>query len=105
MGNIYVGDIGKEFLVDTETDLSGVTAKKLIVLKPGGQEVEWIPVVTTGATGDYTVLKYFSVSGDLTIKGTHILISYAEWGTGSKHYGEPATFYVYDKFEPVDGVI
>lgn len=103
MGNIYQYDVGKEFRVDCKIDLSQSTARKLYVLTPTGEAI-WTPTVTTGQT-EYgetegsTILRYISQVNDLVQLGTYILVSYGEWTTSSKHYGEPAKFKVYEKYK------
>jgi hypothetical protein len=106
MGNIYIGGAGKEMRIDTKLDLTDYTIARLYVLTPTGQ-TEWTPVtVTTGQT-EYneteglTILKYISQVGDFDVSGTYIVIAYIEWGSGSKHYGEPDVFIVFEKFKPV----
>lgn len=105
MGNIYQGDVGVKFRIDTGIDLSGSTVQKLYVLTPTGQ-VEWAPVVVT--TGDpmynetqgLSIIEYITKPNDLLQKGQYYIISYVEFGSDSKHHGEPASFMVFAKFHP-----
>lgn len=105
MGKIYQFDVGKEMRIDTKLDLTDYTTAKLYVLTPTGQ-TEWTPViVTTGQTehnetAGLTILKYISQVGDFDVIGPYVVIAYIEWGSGSKHYGEPSKFIVYAKFKP-----
>lgn len=104
MDNIYENEVGKVFRVDTGIDLTGYTFVKLLVLTPVGEK-EWTDVVVTEGQPEYsetkglTVIQYTTKEGDLVPHGDWMIMAYVEWGD-TRHYGEPAKFVVYRKWEP-----
>ena len=105
MGKVYKNDVGKEIRVDTGIDLSQSTYVELQVLTPTG-ETKWVDVTVTSGSTEYnetsgmTVIKYITKSGDLLSSGCYTVMAYVEFGSGSRHLGSPARFFVYDKWEP-----
>ena len=83
--NVRQNDIGTEFLativecvdsVETPIDISNATSKTLVIRKPDGTVLTNSAVftpVSSGGTGTGTdgKISYFSVSGDLDLKGLY----------------------------------
>lgn len=99
MNKIYQNDVGKDLRIDTFVDLATATVLVMRVLTSTG-ETEWAASAVSGDTGALTVLRYVTVAGDLAVSGIYALQAYVEWGSGSKHLGEPVRFTCYEKFEP-----
>ena len=67
MGKSYVGEIGKEIVVDCGIDLSAFDPPLVLsVRKPDGTEVEW-----TGSAYDTTKIRYVTVEDDLDQAGNY----------------------------------
>ncbi len=88
----YKNDIGTQIIVDIGTDITGATNTKLLVEKPGGEEVEW-----TAAVYNSNYLLYTTIAGDF-IPGIFKLNASLTLG-GWSGRGETATFEVFDEFE------
>lgn len=92
MGKLFKDNVGVQFTVDTEIDLSTATVKKLIVKKPSDKYVEW----TDTSVVDTTKIRYTTVAIDLDESGEYAIAAYVEFGSTSKHYGETVKFKVYE---------
>jgi len=87
MGEVFVGDIGTKFTLDTEHDLvaCGATVTKIYVRKPNGIEVIW-----DGTIENTSYVYYITEENDLDISGTWRFQVYVEM-PGWKGRGEEAT--------------
>ena len=74
---VYAGDIGTEFRLDTELDLTTATLVAIKVKKPDGSTDTW-----TGTVYDTTKVKYVTVAEDIPddLPGTYQLQAYVEIG-------------------------
>lgn len=90
----YVGDIGTVITVDCGVDISDATAVKLLILKPGSStEVEWVAEIY-----NTNYIRYTTVAGDFSIKGTYNLQSFVDTPSGEWR-GETVKFKVNDEFQ------
>ncbi len=90
----YQNAIGKQIVLNTETNLSTAVSPTISVRKPvSGTVVEWPAVVI-----ETTKLRHYTVDGDLDELGTY----YLQAITGLPGYDEPGetdTLKVYEKFK------
>lgn len=101
MGKIYLGDVGKVFHVETGIDCSTAILTEIHVLKPDEvTEVQWTAIaITNPKTGVDSILKYTTIlASELDQVDAWKTVSYVEFSTVSKHYGEPDEFRVYNKY-------
>jgi len=89
---VYVGDVGTVILVDTLSDITSSTVRKILARKPNGIEIEW-----AAAVDSTTKLSYTTQDGDLDTVGKWMLQAYVELPSG-KWYGETAHFTVHERF-------
>lgn len=92
MNKIYQGDTGLAIVCDLETDISEALTVKLLVRKPGGEEVEWEASVYE-ANGETRYIKYVTQEGDLDKRGRYMVQPYVEL-PGWKGRGETSEFRV-----------
>ena len=88
----YVGDIGTKIIVDTCTDCTAATVRRLVVLKPDNTTVTW--VATQEGT---TQITYTTILGDFDQAGDYRLQAYLEIA-GFHGYGVTARFRVHARF-------
>lgn len=93
MGKIYENDIGTTIMVETKVDLTNYSSLALMVVKPSGTEVQWIPSSPTPSSG---VLVYVTVSGDLDEIGVYRVYAVVTYADGSSFTGEVDTFTVHE---------
>lgn len=103
-GKIYKDDIGKEIRLDTRIDISNYDTVRIMVRTPTG-DTEWDCTAASGdtvynETEGLSILRYITQAIDFVVPGTYIIIAYVKFSVTSIHYGEPAKFVVYDRFEP-----
>ena len=91
-GQIYQGDIGTVFLIDTKSNISTGTVFQLKIKKPSGTEVIW-----TGELSGTTKVQYTTVAGDLNESGLYKLQVYVEIPSW-RGRGKTAEFTVYKAF-------
>lgn len=88
---VHLGAVGERITLETEQDLTEATKMEIQVIKPDGTSATWT------AIAEDTSLLYVSQAGDLDVAGRYLLISYVEWGSGSKHLGDGFVLPVYPK--------
>lgn len=90
----YQNAIGKQIVLDTETDLSTAVNPKIKYRKPDGTTIgEWAAVVI-----ESTKIRYYTQDGDLNQIGTY----YLQAISGLPGYDEPGetdTLKVYEAFK------
>lgn len=89
----YQNAIGKQIVLDTETDLSTAVSPKINYRKPDGTTGQWDAIVI-----ETTKLRYYTVDGDLNQVGTYYLQSLANL-PGYEEPGETVTMRVYEGFK------
>lgn len=87
---VYLGDIGTDIILDTESALATATLLQIKYTKPDGATGLW-----TGVIADSTKVKYTTQDGDLDIAGLWSLQAYIELPTWEGH-GERVDLQVYD---------
>lgn len=68
MANIYPNTIGLVIDIDLGEAITGATGISIKVKKPDGSEVSWVPTIS-----GTQILRYVTVSGDLSLAGNYIL--------------------------------
>ena len=89
---IYQNDIGLAVVCNVHADISNALEVKLLVRKPGGEEVEWDGWVHE-ANGKSQYVKYLTQEGDLDKRGRYMVQPYIEI-PGWKGRGETDEFRV-----------
>lgn len=89
---IVKDEIGKEFVINSGCDLSGLTTAVIKISKPNGIDVDWIP--QTIGTNSIT---YKTQAGDLDQAGKYrIKRTVYTFATGDVFMGQPVDFIVSD---------
>jgi len=96
MGKVYVDDTGQKLILETETDLSNATTKKIKVKKPSGVEEEWDANIEGNPSEGR--LSYVIQSGDFSEAGTYKFQAYVEFSDGGVLHGETASLVVHAKY-------
>jgi len=91
-GEIYKNDIGTAIILDSGSDISLATIKKIKYEKPNEAKGEWEDGVEIF---EVNKLKYFTKNGDLNQVGTWTVQIYVELPAWKGH-GEKAKFVVHD---------
>lgn len=89
----YVGEVGTQILLDTETALATATLVAIKVEKPDGTTATW-----TGAVASSTKISYTLTASDFDQAGLYKMQAYVEVDT-VKWYGETFEMVVYDVYE------
>jgi len=58
MLEIFQGEIGKEFEIDTKINLINIQEKWIYVTKPDGSQLRWFPEIKNNKKGQPTILFY-----------------------------------------------
>ncbi len=69
---IYQGDVGLAIVCNVHADISNALEVKLLVRKPGGEEVE-LDAYTHEANGNHHYVKYLTQEGDLNKRGRYMV--------------------------------
>jgi hypothetical protein len=98
MSKWYVGDVGRTITVALGIDLTPMTVKEILVIKPNGQFVEWPGTILGDAKNG--IIIYTTVYGDLNCSGVWRAQGKVENAAGTiKKKGETFTFTIYDRFK------
>jgi hypothetical protein len=96
VSKIYVNDIGRTISVSVGEDLTGATVTLIKVLKPNGEQPDWVGTIQSPPSNG--ILTYTTVDGDLDCHGAWFVQGYMEKGS-RKVRGETATFTVYRRWK------
>ena len=77
MSDVRVGDIGTVITFNTATDISALTAARLLYRKPDGTKGEWAATLSGTDSVEYTV-----IAGDIDMVGSWELQAAVEFATG-----------------------
>lgn len=81
MGEVFVGDVGTEIVLECGVDISNATVMKIHARLPNDKTVVW-----TAAIDGTTRVKYLTQTGDISETGTWKLQAYVEM-PGWKGFG------------------
>ena len=91
MSNLYVGDFGMTFYVETSISLAAAVVTEIQVKKPNGINVIW-PATVVGTQMVYTIQL-----GDLDQSGKYVMQAFAEF-YNLQVFGDAVEFYVLPMF-------
>jgi len=99
MAKVYKGSQKVRITVQTGIDLTLATSYVLLVLKPDGRNVEWIPTIDTPATAGNLGYTTDSAGKDLDVSGTYYIQSKVGFAGSVLYYGETGMFKIWEYYK------